>query len=157
MKLDAATIAQLARDAGFDRDDVVTATAVALATSGGLTHHERVSPYSAHNDAHGLWGLTPMLRADVDGCDWYDPTSSAVAVKKLHRIYDGWSWSPAYRSGAYEAFVPHAATEASRVMYRQPARNVSRVPSAIAQTDNERSRRRRLYANLLGRFTIKGR
>lgn len=114
MRWDAHQIANVARAAGFDHADTVTATAVALATSGGLDHYD-YSPGSPGSGRYvGLWGI------DTDRWPWYRsrplevPAVSARTVWELCRDHRGWHWSPTYEAGSWQHFVDYAGTEATR-------------------------------------------
>lgn len=111
-KLSAAEIAQVARSAGFGKDEntLTTAVAVALAESSGRT--AAVSPTGC---CHGLWQINievhPYTKSQMQ-----DPAQNAAAAWKISN--GGTTWKPwsAYTNGSY-------------LLYMSSARSASRAPT----------------------------
>lgn len=106
--LTAAEIAQVARNAGFgkDEDTLTTAVAVALAESSGRT--SAVSPTGC---CHGLWQINvnvhPYTKTQMQ-----DPAQNAAAAWKISD--NGTNWKPwsAYTNGSYLLHMSSARTAA---------------------------------------------
>jgi len=132
MKWTAAQIARVAAAAGFGPADTVTATAVALATSGGLDNYDHRYGYPGTGRQRGLWGI------DTDRWPAYAdrpldvPAVNATTARELCVAHDGWSWSPTWFAGHWAAYVPHAGTERTRAYTGQP------VVAPVTITDNAR-------------------
>jgi Lysozyme like domain len=121
VRWDAVELARFARNAGFHRDDVPVAAALALATSGGIDTYcfQPGSPGSGHYV--GLWGVDVDRWPDYATRVLYAPQVNAQVAYELHQLYGGWSWMPAYDKGAHLGYVAHAATEATREVHAQTA------------------------------------
>jgi hypothetical protein len=121
MRWDAVELARFARNAGFHRDDVPTAAALALATSGGVdTYNFRPgSPGSGHYV--GLWGVDVDRWPDYADTMLYDPQRAAGVAYELTEAHDGFGWSSTFLAGHHRPYVAHAATEATRELHAQPA------------------------------------
>jgi hypothetical protein len=111
----------LADQAGFDHDGIVTATALAIATSGGIDDYDYRPGLPGCGHYVGLWGV------DTDRWPWladrplHDPRVAATAAYELWRDHDGWSWSPAWAAGHWQHYTQHAATEMTRTYAAQRA------------------------------------
>jgi hypothetical protein len=121
VKLGAATIAQHARDAGFYGDAVPVATAIALSTSGGLTHHRHRAGIPGAGDWRGLWQINVDEHPDLVELDLYDPVMNAWAAHELTTSVGGFGWSAVYRNNWYSSFVDHARVEATREGHKDEA------------------------------------
>lgn len=120
MRLDAATIANLARAAGFASEDVAIATALAIASSGGHTHYHRTAGLPGTGDWRGLWAVDVDRVPLATGRDLWEPGEAARVTHELVRAYAGWEWSPVFVAGAWRPHMEHALTSSSRPTYRQP-------------------------------------
>lgn len=100
MRWSPATIAHYATGAGFVRPDVYTATAIALAASGGIDHYDHSPGVPGAGRYVGLWGVDtdewPDLAHDV-----LTPHGAAVAAYELTRRCGGFDWSSCARAGAH--------------------------------------------------------
>lgn len=111
--LTAAEIAQVARNAGFGKDEstLATAVAVALAESSGRT--SAVSPTGC---CHGLWQINvevhPYTKTQMQ-----DPAQNAAAAWKISN--GGTNWKP------WSAY-----TNKSYLLYMSSARKASRAPTS---------------------------
>lgn len=120
MKLDTATIANVARGAGFVGPDLHVATALALASSGGLTHYRHVYGLAGCGDLRGLWAMDIDRLAVDPAVDLYDPHTAAETAYALTEGHDGFGWSATYRAGAHLPYLDHAAGQSSRELHTQP-------------------------------------
>lgn len=122
MRLSASQIAQFAAQAGFQGQDVITATAVALAES----NVPPTSPPTGNSDAYnpeiqagtatgqgsiGLWQIYKSAHPELASLDLADPWINAQAA---FSVFTGAAssflpWST-FKSGAYVKFVQQAAT-----------------------------------------------
>lgn len=112
----AAQIYAFALEAGFDQDDAVTMTAIALAESGG-----RDSAHATHGeDSRGLWQVNLAAHPELAGVDLFDPRANARAA---YAISDGGRdispWT-----------TTHGGTRAAYIRYRSEAQS-----AAVAQGD----------------------
>lgn len=122
-KLSAAEIAQVARGAGFGKDEstLATAVAVALAESSGRT--KAVSPTGC---CHGLWQINvevhPYTKSQMQ-----DPAQNAAAAWKISN--GGTNWKPwsAFTNGSYLLHMSSARTAS-----RAPVSNDSGATPSIA-------------------------
>lgn len=126
MKWAAVELARFARGAGFHRDDVPEAVALALATSGGIDTYDFRTGLAGCGHYMGLWGV------DVDRWPWagdrdlHVPHHAAAVAYELTQHHGGWHWSPVWALGHHVHYVEHAAVEASREMAAQtPAEPVT--------------------------------
>lgn len=151
MRLDAANIADLARDAGFLDRRLHVATAVALASSGGITHYRYDYGIAGAGRQEGLWAI------DIDQhpgyADWplHEPHTAAQAAYELTQHHDGFGWSPVYEAGSHAPYLAHAATEASKV-FHAPTRADDRTPHAgTLHHDDILGRIRKMRADIVDR------
>jgi Lysozyme like domain len=116
MRWNASELARFARD-----DDVVTATAVALATSGGIDQYVYQPGSPGVGRYVGLWGIDTDRWPDYADRTLQAPHVNAQTARELVEQYGGWGWSAAARAGTHLAHMAHAGTEASRIMATQSA------------------------------------
>lgn len=105
MKLSAETVAHYARGAGFAGEAVVTATAIALATSGGLTEYHAVAGLPGSGDWRGLWGVNVDEYPQYRDVQLLDPAVAAAVAQELTATPGGFAWAGAYRNGHYRQLV----------------------------------------------------
>lgn len=109
------TIAGAAAAAGFPRDQLPTAVAVAIAESGGdATAHNDSEPDGSQS--YGLWQINSVHSQDLGAGDWSDPTDNArMAFAVWSRAGRQWTPWTQWRNGAYLAFLArgHTATRVS--------------------------------------------
>ena len=113
--LSAVHIADLCRKVGFGRPDLYIATATAVASSGGNPAYEHAiypGPVALYK---GLWGVDLCQHELYVGEDLADPLRAAEAAYDLTVEHSGFSWCPAYRSGAYHFYVDRAREASSMV------------------------------------------
>lgn len=111
-RLSAAQIAAVAGAAGFAGDDLATATAIALAESGG-----NPSAYNPETAAHtpagqgsvGLWQIYRKEHPEFSDWDLTDPAQNAAAAFSVY-IAAGNSFRPwsTFGNNAYQAYLPQA-------------------------------------------------
>jgi lysozyme-like protein len=106
-----AQIAGYARQAGFQGPALVTATAVALAESGGRTDAVNVNTNGSRD--LGLWQLNDSAHPWVKSINWQDPAANAQGAKRIYDEAKG-SFRPwvAYTSGSSTRFNLQAAQAA---------------------------------------------
>jgi hypothetical protein len=112
-----AQIAGYARQAGFQGPALVTATAVALAESGGRTDATHVN--SNGSTDRGLWQLNDGAHPWVSSINWADPAANAQGAK---RIYDE-------AGGSFRPWVTF--TSGSSVRYNLQAAQAAGAPAAV--------------------------
>lgn len=112
MKLTPQQIAGYAQAAGFPPDQIVTATAVALAESGGET--TATNRNSNGSTDYGLWQINTVHGALLNQGDKFNPLDNAkMALTVYARAGNQWTPWSVYKSGIYRAQV-NTATLAAR-------------------------------------------
>jgi hypothetical protein len=108
-----------ARGAGFDRSDVPTAAAIALATSGGIASYDFHAGAPGVGHYVGLWGIDVDRFLEYADADLHVPQHAAAAAKELHERHDGWGWAPAYNAGHHYHHLRTVSDDVSRELYSQ--------------------------------------
>ncbi len=82
---------QLARAAGWSREDAITAVAISIAEDGSGEPTARCFNCipGFHEDSRGLWMINVFAHPDLSAWDLYDPAINAQAA---HRIFAGAGW-----------------------------------------------------------------
>lgn len=106
-------LAQLARDAGFDRDHLPTAIACALASSGGIPTYRHDIGIPGTGRLRGLWALDIDHYHQYADTDLYVPTVAATVAHTLTVETGGWDWCAAYRTDVHAHWLDHASTAAT--------------------------------------------
>lgn len=107
----AVQIYAFARAAGFDPDQAVTMTAVALAESGGRS----TAHATRGEDSRGLWQINAAAHPEFAGVDLWDPKANAAAAFQVsHRGADVSPWT-----------TTHGGTRAAYVRYRSDAESAA--------------------------------
>lgn len=112
--LTAAQIAALARQAGFDGDDLVTAVAVALAESNppGNPNSHGDTTLGSGTGSFGLWQIYSDAHPEFgpDFAALYDPQTNADAAYSVYQGA-GYSFKPwtTFKSGKYKNFLDDAS------------------------------------------------
>jgi len=111
--LSAQQISAYASQAGFSGDDLVTATAIALAESSG--NPNAYNPESAAGapqgmGSYGLWQIYFNKHPEFNGWNLYDPAQNALAAFEIYEASGGTfrAWST-FGSGAYAAYLNTAS------------------------------------------------
>jgi hypothetical protein len=114
--LNARQIYALARNAGLSPAQAITATAVALAESGGRIQAHNATP---PDDSYGLWqinmlgDLGPARRASLGlkaNTDLLDPYVNAKAMAQISGGGANWGAWTTYTRGTYRQFLASAAS-----------------------------------------------
>lgn len=108
------TIASAAVAAGFPRDQIATAVAVALAESGGNATAKNTANKNGTTD-YGLWQINSIHKADLAGGDWTNPRDNA---RMAFAVYSraGKKWTPwyAWRDGKHLPFMARGVAAAAK-------------------------------------------
>lgn len=105
-KLSASQIANVARNAGFSGNDLVTAVAIALAESSG--NPQALGDTGIGEGSFGLWQINSYYHPEFgpDFTTLYDPQVNANAAYSVYRAsgnsFKAWS---TFNNGAYVAYV----------------------------------------------------
>jgi hypothetical protein len=105
-KLSASQIANVARNAGFSGNDLVTAVAIALAESSG--NPQALGDTGIGEGSFGLWQINSYYHPEFgpDFTTLYDPQVNANAAYSVYRTsgnsFKAWS---TFNNGAYVAYV----------------------------------------------------
>lgn len=107
-KLSAAGLAQLAANAGFQGNDLVTAVAIALAESGGnpgVVGDQNITP----GGSVGLWQINLHYHPEYTAQELVDPQTNADAAFAIYSAA-GNSFTPwsTFKTGAYTAYLGSA-------------------------------------------------
>lgn len=119
MRWDAVEIARFARGAGFAGEAVTTATAVALATSGGVATFDHRVGFPGVGHYVGLWGIDVDRWPEYAGADLHVPHRAATAAHELVEATGGWAWAPVWGTSHFHAMRPHAGVTASQELHHQ--------------------------------------
>jgi hypothetical protein len=110
--LNAAQIAQVAANAGFAGNDLVTAVAIALAESNPPGNPQSYNPEPAApggtpqgQGSYGLWQIYLKAHPEDAGVNLFDPQTNANAAYALYRQHGFAPWTT-YTSGKFQAFLP---------------------------------------------------
>jgi len=120
VRWDAAELARVAGGAGFAGDALVTATALALATSGGLDSYRFRPGSPGSGDYRGLWGVDVDRYPDLAGRPLEVPRVNAATAYELWRDVRGFGWSPWWSAGQWQHWQAHAGTARTRTYAAQP-------------------------------------
>lgn len=132
MMWQAEQVARFARGAGFHTDAVTTATAVALASSGGVAHYDHAVGVPGAGHYVGLWAIDIDRWPEYADRDLHVPYQAAEAAYDLTERHGGWSWSAVHEAGHHLAYVAHAGTARTKELHAQaPA-----APFTIHHTDD---------------------
>lgn len=122
MKLTPQQIAGYASAAGFPPDQIATATAVALAESGGET--TATNRNSNGSTDYGLWQINTIHGQLLNQGDKFNPLDNAkMALTVYARAGNKWTPWTVYKSGTYRAQMPTATLAAGNPIPPQGAAN----------------------------------
>ena len=111
-KLTAQQIAGAAKAAGFPDNELATATAVALAESGGETTATNRNTNGSVD--YGLWQINTIHGSLLSQGDKFNPTDNAkMAYTVWSRAGNKWSPWSAYNNQRYRTFLPQASLAAA--------------------------------------------
>lgn len=105
--LPASAIAGYAKNAGVTGQNIVIATAIALAESGG--NSDAMSPPNTNGTTdYGLWQINSVHQDLLSGKDWRDPAQNAQMMFTISN--GGTNWRPwsTFNNGAYLAHLGQA-------------------------------------------------
>lgn len=146
MRWSPATLSHLAASAGFTHPDLSTATALALAASGGIDTYDHAVGLPGCGRYVGLWGIDvdrwPHLAPEL-----HIPARSAEAAYALTVEHDGFGWSPCYRAGTDQRHHDLALVASSVGAFRE---DVPAPISSAALTHYENNLRARSAQLLVG-------
>lgn len=123
MRISPAQIAQLAANAGFDGNDLITAVAIALAESGGDTqayNPETKAGTPAGFGSYGLWQIYRKAHPEFGPWNLFDPNQNAAAAFSVYNSQGFGAWS-AFKSGAYLRYMGTASQAVGGGFTAQPA------------------------------------
>jgi hypothetical protein len=111
-KLTAQQIAGAAKAAGFPANELATATAVALAESGGETTATNRNTNGSVD--YGLWQINTVHGSLLSQGDKFNPDDNAkMAYTVWSRAGNKWSPWSAYNNQRYRTFLPQASLAAA--------------------------------------------
>lgn len=113
MKWGAPTIAEFGRYAGFAGAELHTATAIALAASGGVDHYELAAGTPGCGHWVGLYGVNVDEWPDYTADELREAQRAADVAYELTRRVGGFGWSSHWRAGADRRWLTYAGTAAS--------------------------------------------
>lgn len=108
-KLSIGEIAQLAANAGFEGNDIVTATAIALAESGGdpgITGDQAITP----GGSVGLWQINLYHHPEYNATELLDPQTNANAAYAIYRAAGSFMPWTTFKHGQYMGFLNQVTT-----------------------------------------------
>jgi hypothetical protein len=110
--LNASQIRDLAANAGFSGQDLITAVAIALAETLPSGNERSYNPETnapggtpPGKGSYGLWQIYLRDHPEYEGVDLYDPQTNAHAAFDLYSRSGFKPWS-SYNSKRYQAFIP---------------------------------------------------
>lgn len=125
--VDVQTIARAAGAAGFPRDQLATAVAVALAESGGDATVTNTNIDGTID--HGLWQINSVHAGDLAAGNWRDPASNArMAFAVWSRADRQWTPWTAWRNGQH---LPRMAEASAAVAAITQGGNNPWIPDFI--------------------------
>ena len=113
MRLNAQQIAGYAKAAGFPPEEIATATAVALAESGGETTATNDKNTNGSVD-YGLWQINTVHGSLLNQGDKFNPLDNAkMALTVWQRAGSKWTPWTVYKTGAYRTHLGAATLGAA--------------------------------------------
>lgn len=112
-------LSRFARAAGFVGNDVTTATALALATSGGIAEYDFHAGSPGVGHYVGLWGIDVDRWTQYAGVDLHVPHRAAEAAYDLTQASGGWGWSPVHGTSHHHAAMAAARVSTSQELHHQ--------------------------------------
>jgi hypothetical protein len=117
-----ADIVVLARNAGLSAENAVTASAVAMAESGG---NERQITRDSDDESYGLWQINMLgamgpsrrlLYGLKSNTDLLDPVVNAHVMSAISHQGNSWSAWGAYTNGSYKKFLPTSSSSKAKLL-----------------------------------------
>ena len=106
-------LADVCRKANFNRSDLPTAIACALAASDGNAHYDHAIFPGPTACYAGLFGVDTVECPELIGEDLHNPFVAARIAQAMTEAAGGFDWCPSYRSGAFRQYVDRATYCAS--------------------------------------------
>lgn len=126
-------MAAFAGVAGFAGDSLVSATALALAASGGDDAWRFAGGLGAGFDQRGLWALDVRRVPFVAGLDLFDPRTNAAATKAAYDAAGGdFGWHPVFGAPGYLRALETAARAVSEPYRPDTIPDVATAAPALA-------------------------
>lgn len=119
MKWGTPTIAHYAATAGFVRPQLHTATALALASSGGIDHYDHCVGLPGTGRYVGLWAIDSDRWPEYSPDTLKDPWLAARAAYELTQRCGGFGWSSVWAAGHERPHLAHAATAYTLEPFRE--------------------------------------
>lgn len=121
MKLSPLQIAQLAAQAGFTGDALITAVAIAGAESGGDPQAYNPEPGAAGGTpsgmgSFGLWQIYRKAHAEFAKWDLMDPGQNAAAAYSIWAAGGSFRAWTTFKTGAYQRFMQAAAVAVNQLL-----------------------------------------
>jgi hypothetical protein len=116
----AAAIAQWAYQGGFRGHNLVLATAVAMAESGGDQDATLVNTDRYHSTDRGLWQINDHWHAEVSNSCAFDPVCAATEANRISRQGNDWSPWAAYKNGSYQKYIAAAQAAVAKLPHSGP-------------------------------------
>jgi len=133
VKLTPQQIAGYAAAAGFSPDQIATATAVALAESGGET--TATNRNSNGSTDYGLWQINTIHGQLLNQGDKFNPLDNAkMALAVYARAGNKWTPWTVYKSGTYRAQMPTATLAAGNPVPPQGGNAGASVTATVGDT-----------------------
>lgn len=133
MRWEAPSIARFATEAGFVRPDVHTATALALASSGGLDHYDLSAGIPGAGRWVGLWGLNVDEWPEYAADELTDPERAAQVAYELTQRCVGFGWSSSWRAGRERHWLDHVIAAHGR----DPFTETDHVPIVLNRAERQ--------------------
>lgn len=115
MKWDASSIAEFGRRAGFAPPALHTATAIALAGSGGIDNYALRTGIPGTGHYVGLYALNVDEWPEYTADELVVPSRAAEAAHELTERVGGFGWSAVWRGAHEHRHLDVAATASSRL------------------------------------------
>lgn len=109
MRWSASTVAGFALKAGWREDDLILATAIALAASDGWDEVWNEVNSITHDKVIGLWQVPSWLVEAETAARLTNPVVNAQSAFRLWSMFNrGWEWSPTFQIGGWKLRIPEA-------------------------------------------------
>jgi hypothetical protein len=99
-------MANVAIKAGFSRENLATAVAIAMAESGGDPRQVSQNHDRMHTHDRGLWQINSFWHQEVPDATAFDPEGNAAAAYRISGGGSDWRQWTTYRTGAYKRYLP---------------------------------------------------
>lgn len=132
MRASAQQIAGYAKAAGFPPNEIATATAVALAESGGETTATNKNTNGSTD--YGLWQINTIHGQLLNQGDKFNPLDNAkMALTVFARAGNKWTPWTVYKSGAYRGQLATATLAAGNPIDPQPGELSGTISASVGE------------------------